>query len=126
AKGVSCHTLPALQNATASDWTEVHLVRINPQGKYMDAPGSQEHWSRENTADTEPVLKELQTMHAKGRGEIGMKMFGNGDFFSPEGGDKALRFAMSHKEISAVVIGFTHRDQIDDTLKRMNRALAEV
>ena len=26
AKGVSCHSLPALRAATASDWTEVHLV----------------------------------------------------------------------------------------------------
>jgi predicted aldo/keto reductase-like oxidoreductase len=28
AKGVSCHSLPALRAATASPWTEVHLVRV--------------------------------------------------------------------------------------------------
>ena len=36
AKGVTCHTLPALRAAVASDWTEVHQVRVNPQGAYTD------------------------------------------------------------------------------------------
>ena len=36
AKGVSCHSLPALRAAIASDWTQVHLVRVNPQGRRMD------------------------------------------------------------------------------------------
>ena len=36
AKGVSCHTLPALRAAVTSDWSEVHLVRVNPQGAYTD------------------------------------------------------------------------------------------
>jgi predicted aldo/keto reductase-like oxidoreductase len=36
AKGVSCHSLPALRAATASDWTEVQLVRVNPQGAHID------------------------------------------------------------------------------------------
>src|ERR1039458_9011907 len=36
AKGVSCHSLPALRAATASNWTEVHLVRVNPQGTHID------------------------------------------------------------------------------------------
>ncbi len=35
-KGVSCHSLPALRAAVASDWTEVHLVRVNPQGRRTD------------------------------------------------------------------------------------------
>ena len=37
-KGVSCHSLPALRAAQESPWTEVHLVRINPQGRIMDGP----------------------------------------------------------------------------------------
>ena len=31
-KGVSCHSLPALRTAAASDWPEVHLVR-QPAGQ---------------------------------------------------------------------------------------------
>ena len=38
AKGVSCHSLPALRTAVASDWPDVHLVRVNPQAKHIDGP----------------------------------------------------------------------------------------
>ena len=121
AKGVSCHSLPALQAATASDWTEVQLVRVNPQAKHIDGPD--ETWNRPGL-DLAPVLKELQTMRAKGRGVIGMKIIGNGDFTSPEDREKSIRFAMSHREIDAVVIGFKSTAEIDEAVERINRALA--
>jgi predicted aldo/keto reductase-like oxidoreductase len=123
AKGVSCHTLGALRNAVDSDWTEVHLVRVNPQGKYMDGPKSA--WGPDVTVDVNPVLEQIQTMHAKGHGIIGMKIFGNGDFKNPDDREKSIRFAMSKPEINAVVIGFTNPDQIDEAINRMNRILAE-
>src|SRR6202030_931725 len=37
AHGCSCHSIEALRAATKSRWVEVHLVRINPVGSYMDA-----------------------------------------------------------------------------------------
>ena len=37
-KGVSCHSLPALRGAADTPWAEVHLVRVNPQGRRMDGP----------------------------------------------------------------------------------------
>jgi len=121
-KGVSCHTLPALQRATASDWTEVHLVRVNPQGNRTDGPVAD--WNSE-PHDIGPVMKEIKTMHAKGRGVIGMKILGNGDFRDPAEREKSIRHAMACKEIDAVVIGFTNTKQIDEAIERMNRALAE-
>ncbi|HYG33254.1 MAG TPA: aldo/keto reductase, partial [Clostridia bacterium] len=69
-KGVSCHSLPALRTATASNWTEVHLVRVNPQAKHID--GMEETWNKSGD-DITPVLAEMQAMRAKGRGVIGMK-----------------------------------------------------
>ena len=54
AKGVSCHSLPALRLATASPWTEVHLVRVNPQGAHTDAE-QQSIWSNDRH-DVSPVL----------------------------------------------------------------------
>ena len=45
AKGVSCHSLPALRAATASDWTDVHLVRVNPQGRHIDGE-NEEAWDK--------------------------------------------------------------------------------
>src|SRR5437660_5870851 len=37
AHGCSCHSLEALRTATKSSWVEVHLVRINPAGAFMDS-----------------------------------------------------------------------------------------
>jgi predicted aldo/keto reductase-like oxidoreductase len=126
AKGVSCHSLPALRAATASDWTEVHLVRVNPQGKRMDGE-AEEVWNNDDpTHDVSPVMNEIKTMHAKGRGVIGMKIIGNGQFVNAEDREKSIRFAMGCRDIDAVVIGFTSREQIDEAIERMNRALNDV
>ena len=121
AKGVSCHSLPALRGARQSDWTEVHLVRVNPQGAFMDTEKEEINMGLTSVA---PVLEELQNMRAKGRGVIGMKMIGNGTFVDAEDRDKAIRFAMSRPELDAVVIGFKSRAEIDESIRRINSALA--
>jgi len=123
AKGVSCHTLPALRAAVASDWTEVHLVRVNPQGSYTDT--ERNGWSAQRN-DISPVMEQIKTMHAKGRGVIGMKICGNGTFTDPADREKSIRFAMSCREIDAVVIGFKNRQEVDDAIERVNGALKEV
>ena len=122
AKGVSCHSLPALRAAVDSDWTEVHLVRVNPQGVYTD--GETGYWGSRHR-DIAPVMQQIKTMHAKGRGIIGMKICGNGTFTSPADREKSIRFAMSQPEIDAVVIGFKNRQEIDEAIERINRALKE-
>ncbi len=123
AKGVSCHSLPALRTAAASDWTEIHLVRVNPQGAHMDTPA--ETWNAtSDETHVSAVMKEIKTMHAKGHGVIGMKLVGDGDFKNPDDREKAMRFAMAQPEIDCVVIGFKSTDEIDEAIQRMNRALA--
>jgi predicted aldo/keto reductase-like oxidoreductase len=122
-KGVSCHSLPALGDAVESDWPEVHLVRVNPQGAFMDGPEMNYNMTKN---EVPPVLERLKQMRAKGRGVIGMKMIGNGTFVNAEDRDKAIRFAMSRPEIDAVVIGFKNRAEIDEAVKRINGALASL
>lgn len=122
--GVTCHNLPALQDATAHPWTEVHQVRVNPQGKYVDGPRGGGYVANE-TWPVDPVVTEIKSMAAKGRGIIGMKIMGNGLFTDPADREKSVRFAMSMKEIHAVVIGFKNVQEIDEAIERMNRALAE-
>jgi len=122
AKGVSCHTLPALRAATSVDWADMHLVRVNPQGQYVD----QERKDFAPGGDVNPVIAQVKTMKEKGRGVIGMKIIGNGDFRNADDREKSIRFAMSQKDIDAVVIGFTSKEQISEAIERMNRALAEV
>jgi predicted aldo/keto reductase-like oxidoreductase len=123
AKGVSCHSLPALKEATTSNWNEVHLVRINPMGKYMD--GQVSEWGPQFTNAVEPVLDQIKLMHEQGRGIIGMKILGNGLFKDPAEREKSIRFAMSNPNIDAVVIGMKTRQEVDEAIERINRALAE-
>jgi predicted aldo/keto reductase-like oxidoreductase len=122
AKGVSCHSLPALRAATATPWTDLHLVRVNPQAKHID--GMEQDWNKSGD-DISPVLAELKTMRAKGRGVIGMKIIGDGDFTNPEDREKSIRFAMSRPEVDAIVIGFKSPAEIDEAIRRVNGALAE-
>lgn len=122
ARGVSCHSLPALRTATVSPWTQVHLVRVNPQCCHID--GMDESWEKSGK-DLSPVLSELKEMHAKGRGVIGMKIIGNGEFVKAEDREKSIRFAMSRPELDAIVIGFKSKAEIDEGIKRVNQALAE-
>jgi len=120
-QGVSCHSLPALRAATASPWTQVHLVRVNPQAKWIDGMG--ETWDKPGT-DLTPVLAELATMRAKGRGVIGMKIIGNGEFIRAEDRERSIRFAMSCPELDAIVIGFKSTEEVDEAIQRVNSALA--
>jgi predicted aldo/keto reductase-like oxidoreductase len=123
-KGVSCHSLPALRDAAASPWPQVHLVRVNPQGRRIDGPEEVVWTDKDPGHEISPVLAQLKTMDAKGRGVIGMKIIGNGEFVKPEDREKSIRFAMSLPEIDSIVIGFKSRAEIDEAIERMNRALA--
>jgi predicted aldo/keto reductase-like oxidoreductase len=122
-KGVSCHSVPALKTATENPWAQVHLVRVNPQGRRIDGP-EQEVWV-DTVHEVSPVVAEIKAMKAKGRGVIGMKIIGNGEFTNAEDREKSIRFAMSMREIDAIVIGFKNRAEIDEAIQRMNSALAE-
>ena len=120
-KGISCHSLPALRVAAASDWVEVNLVRVNPQAKHTDSETPK--WDAPGTV-IEPVLEQMALMKQNGHGIIGMKLIGNGDFTNPDDREKAMRFAMSRREIDAVTIGFKSPEEVDESIARMNRALA--
>jgi PHP family Zn ribbon phosphoesterase len=97
-------------------------VRVNPQANHID--GMEQTWDKSGH-DIAPVLTELKTMRAKGRGVIGMKIIGNGDFTQPEDREKSIRYAMSRPELDAIVIGFKSTAEIDEAIKRTNQALAE-
>jgi hypothetical protein len=124
ARGVSCHSLPALRAAVASDWNQVHLVRVNPQGVRVDG---MKEVSWENSSpryDIAPVLVELKNLKEKKRGVIGMKIMGNGEFKTDEDREKSVKFAMSLPELDAVVIGVKNTDEVDKAIKMINAALA--
>lgn len=119
-KGVSCHGLAALTRATREDWCDVHLARVNPQGRHVDDANT----NASQAASIEPAMTEIREMHRKGRGVIGMKLVGNGDFTSPQDREKAIRYAMTCGFVDAIVIGFASPAEIDEAITRTNAALA--
>ncbi len=121
AKGVSCHSLPALRVAAKSDWVDMNLVRVNPQAKHTD--GETPKWDGPS-AGIEPVVEQLKIMDEKGHGIIGMKLIGDGDFKDPADREKSIRYAMSRPELDAVVIGCKSEAEIDEAIERINNALA--
>lgn len=120
-KGVSCHSLPALRIAAQSDWVDVNLVRVNPQGQHID--GEVQKWDVSGT-DINPVMEQVALMRQKGHGIIGMKIFADGDFTNPDDREKSIRYAMSRREIDSVTIGFKSPAEIDEAIQRMNSALS--
>ncbi len=124
AHGVSCHSMPALTKAARLDWVDVNLVRINPQGAYMDTPA--ETWNaKSDVSAVPPVLEQVKLMRKNRHGIIGMKIMGEGEFTNPEDREKSIRLAMQPGMVDAVVIGFKNTAEIDEAIMRMNNALAE-
>lgn len=120
-KGCSCHGLTALREATQSDWMEVQLARINPQGRLVDSDHpTNPHFPEGKVAE---AMKEIKAMHAKGRGIIAMKLIGEGAFVDAEDREKAMQYAMTCGFVDAVVVGFKSKAEIDESVERMNRAL---
>jgi predicted aldo/keto reductase-like oxidoreductase len=123
AHGVSCHSLPALTLAARLDWVDVNLVRLNPQGAWIDTPA--ETWNATSNASyVLPVVEQIKIMRQNGHGVIGMKMIGNGDFTDPADRRTAIRFAIQSGLTDAVVIGFKSPEEIDEAVKTINGALA--
>jgi aryl-alcohol dehydrogenase-like predicted oxidoreductase len=111
AHGCSCHSLDALKAAAADPWVDVVHARINPWGVKMDGP-----------ADVVvPVLKQI---HAAGKGIIGMKLIGEGEFRNDKAKiNEALRFVLDLGCIDAIVVGFEKPEEITDYKQRLTAAL---
>jgi aryl-alcohol dehydrogenase-like predicted oxidoreductase len=107
AHGCSCHSIEALRSATKSPWVEVHLVRINPIGAYMDS-------------DPNTVVGVIREMRAAGKGIIGMKILGQGELRNRQ--DEALRFALALNLLDAFTIGAESTSEQEDLIRRIAAA----
>src|SRR6266481_2498558 len=107
AHGCSCHSIEALRNATKSSWVEVHLVRINPIGSYMDS-------------DPTTVVSVMREMRAAGKGIVGMKILGQGDLRHRQ--DEALNFALGLNLLDAFTIGAESQSEQEDLIRRIAAA----
>ena len=114
AVGVSCHDFGALKVAAAHPWVDVIFARINNKGgkQYScDAP-------------VEELAAVLKRARENGKAVVGMKIFGAGKLTTPEAKDASLKYVIQHRLVDAMTIGTTSPDQVDDTVARVDRALA--
>jgi len=118
--GVSVHGIPPLEAATkVKSWVDVSLVRVNHSGLHMDGPADQ----GKGPVPTMQPLHHIKKLHEDGKGVIGMKLIGNGDFTNPEQREASIRFVMGLDYVDAVVIGFKSTQEIDEAIRLMNAAL---
>lgn len=102
--GVSCHTFGALEAASKSDWVQVDLARINPEGIVMDA-------------EIPAVVKVLENMHKNGKGIIGMKVLGGGRLRNQV--DECLQYVLNLNCVDAFTIGQENIKEMKDLISRI-------
>ncbi len=107
--GVSCHSLDALVDAVDCDAMDLHLVRINHAGQHMDAA-------------PELVARQIRRMHEKGRGVLGMKIYGEGRLKTREERLDSLKYVLGLGCVPAFTIGVKDIGQIDETLALIKEA----
>lgn len=106
--GASFHSLLALKAAVASDWPEVLFVRFNDSGTLMD------HYPN-------VVAPLLHQARARGKGVVGMKIFGGGKAVQEQQRESSLKFVLSANALDMMTIGFASRNEFDDTVQRLRR-----
>jgi aryl-alcohol dehydrogenase-like predicted oxidoreductase len=112
AHGVSVHSLEAMKDAVKNPWIDVIHVRINPYGIAMDKP------------DPAEVVEVINQLHAEGKGVIGMKLVGNGDYREDSQKiDNALKFVLGLESVDMMIVGFETSEQVDNYLARTENAL---
>jgi len=117
AHGASCHSLAALKASADSKWVDVQFARVNHKGTKMDGK-------------PEEIAALLKAMRAHGppagrgapygdKAVIGMKIFSEGQFQTPEDREASLRFVLGQQCVDSMIIGFEKPEQIDETLRQM-------
>jgi aryl-alcohol dehydrogenase-like predicted oxidoreductase len=108
AHGVSVHSLDAMEACPDNPWIDVVHVRINPYGEAMD---------KRDAGDVIPVIEKL---HKSGKGVIGMKLIGNGNFKNDSDKiDASLKYVLGLGTVDMIIVGFELPEQIDNYIQRV-------
>jgi aryl-alcohol dehydrogenase-like predicted oxidoreductase len=110
AHGVSVHSLKAMEACVDSPWVDVVHVRINPFGEVMDK------------SDPATVIPVIAKLHKAGKGIIGMKLIGNGNFKNDPGKiDASLKYVLGLGTVDMIIVGFELPEQIDNYIGRIRK-----
>jgi predicted aldo/keto reductase-like oxidoreductase len=108
--GVSVHSLEAMEACVDNPWVDVVHVRVNPYGDAMDK------------SDPAKVIPVIEKLHKAGKGVIGMKLIGNGNFKNDsEKIDASLKYVLGLGTINMIIIGFELPEQIDNYIGRIRK-----
>jgi 1-deoxyxylulose-5-phosphate synthase len=118
--GASVHGLPALRVFPGNHWLDLALFRVNHNGTKMDAETTRD---TTDIGNVEFVASTIKKVHAEGKGVLGMKLCGEGQFTRREDREAAMKFAMGLGAVDAVTIGYKSPAEIDEAIENMNRAL---
>jgi aryl-alcohol dehydrogenase-like predicted oxidoreductase len=112
AHGVSVHSLEAMEACVECSWVDVIHVRINPFGESMDKQ------------DASLVIPVIEKLHKAGKGVIGMKLIGNGNFRDDSGKiDASLKYVLGLGTVDSIIVGFEKPEQIDNYIARIETVL---
>ncbi|MDR0815117.1 MAG: aldo/keto reductase [Bacteroidales bacterium] len=107
--GLSCHSLAAVETAVGEAWVDCIHVRINPFAVNMD----------DQPEKVAPVVKQL---HDAGKGVIGMKVYGEGQFAGDSAKkDQSLNYILNLGAVDVLDIGMDKISDLRDTEKRIRR-----
>ncbi len=104
--GFSSHDPGALESGVNHEWPDIVLARINNKQIRMDGT-------------PEKILSLLDIAGLKGKGVIGMKIFGCGGLVKEEERMASLNYVINSKKVHAMTIGFEDATQIHDTVDRL-------
>jgi len=74
-------------------------------------------------ASPEEVAPVLKQARASGKVILGMKIFGAGKLTQPRQKDASLKFVFDNKLVDAITVGMLSPTQVDDTIRRINKAM---
>ncbi len=120
AHGASVHGLQGLRAFPGNKFLDVALLRTNHKGVKMDNMDLRDN---EELGDVNEVITHAKKIHGQGIGVLGMKLVGEGRFTTPEDREAAMQYVMKLGCVDAVTIGFKSAAEIDEAMRRMNRAL---
>lgn len=111
--GFSAHDFGALESGVNHEWPDVVLARINNKKIRMDG-------------EPEKIMSLLEIAGSKGKGVLGMKIFGCGGMVNDEERISSLNYVVQSKKVHAMTIGFEDPSQVHDAVDRLMGILQQV